>query len=254
MFYDDPDSAAKAARRVQALDPKPEVRLIDGRASRLVDPAPLPKRSVMPEPPDRFEEICYSSGVDPICEHGIWRGEVLGLEVARAVDGEVMVGVGRADQETALLLHPGRPTAEALVEAADHVRAHRHSGAGAHPLATLARERWLRHDLLKESTRVAITDLTPVDPADERFGLRSRSPAPAIGLDGGGRRVLVVCTVGVDTAAVPATADLVLREVPDRVLVAMPPSDILGAVERAVSQLAIPAAVVGVRGSWERPG
>lgn len=254
VFYDDHGSAAIAARRVQALDPKPEIRLVDGRVSRLIEPAPRLRRSMMPEPPERFEATCHSAGVEPIFEHDIWRGEVLGLEVVRVVSDRLMVGVGRIDQEVASLLQHGRSPTEALAEVADHVRAHRHSGAGAHPLATLARERWLRHDLLANPTRIEMTYLTPVDPVDERSGLRARSPAPAVGSDRRGRRVLVVCTAGVDAAVVPTAADLVLREAPDRVLVAMPPSDILGAVERAVSQLAVPADIVGVWGGWERPG
>ena len=59
--------------------------------------------------------------------------------------------------------------------------------------------------------------------------------------------------VGVDVAVVPAAADLVLREDPDRVVVAMPPRDVLGPVERAVARLARPAKVVGVPGSWDMP-
>ena len=57
--------------------------------------------------------------------------------------------------------------------------------------------------------------------------------------------------MGVDVAVVPAAADLVLREDPDRVVVVMPPRDRLGPVERAIARLACPATVVGVPGSWE---
>ena len=57
--------------------------------------------------------------------------------------------------------------------------------------------------------------------------------------------------MGVDVDVVPAAADLVRREDPDRVVVVMPPRDVLGPVERAVARLALPATVVEVPGSWE---
>lgn len=250
VFYDHPAVAAVAARQAQALDPSPQVRLVDGRSSWSVEPAPVSKRSALSEPPDGFETLCQEAGVEPLCEHGVWRGEVLGLEVVRIVRDRMEVGVGRLDREATSLLGAGRPVAETLTAVANQVRAQRCPGADGHPLATLARERWLRHDLMTEPSQVGATALVPVDPADRRSGLRYPSPAPAIGLDGGGRRVLVVCTVGVDIGVVPATADLVLREGPDRVVVAVPPRDVLEPVERAVARLAIPAAVIGVPGSW----
>jgi hypothetical protein len=190
--------------------------------------------------------------VEPLCEHDTWRGEVLGLEVVRMVGDRMEVGVGRFDREAMSLLDAGRPVAEALIAAANQVRAQRRPGAGTHPLATLARERWLRCDLVAAPSQVGATGLVPVDPADRQSGLRYPSPAPAIGLDGRGGTVLVVCTVGVDVAVVPAAADLVLREDPDRVVVVMPPRDVLDPVDRAVARLARPATVVGVPGSWER--
>ena len=60
----------------------------------------------------------------------------------------------------------------------------------------------------------------------------------------------MVCSVGVDADLVPATADLMLRERPDRVVVVLPPRDVLSPVERAVARLAVPAVVVGVDGTW----
>ncbi len=92
--------------------------------------------------------------------------------------------------------------------------------------------------------------MRPVDPPVERAGLRAPAPAPAVGTAPDDERVLVVCSVGVDADLVPATADLMLRERPDRVVVVLPPRDVLSPVERAVARLAVPAVVVGVDGTW----
>ena len=259
VCFDDPLEAALAARRVAALEPSPEVRLVDGRTLVEVDPAgePEPAPDISPTGfADLFDDLCRDVGVDPILEHGTWRGEVLGLEVARAVDlsttePSVEVGVGRFDREAGVMMRGNRSDAEALAAAAELVRAQRRPGAGAHPLATLARERWLRRDLCAHPDRLSLTDLEPVDPADERLNLRDPAPAPAIGSDADGRRVLVVCSVGVDPRLVPAVAELVLRESPDRVLVVLPTRDVLAPVERAIARLCVPTTVMGVACSWD---
>jgi len=259
VCFDDPLEAALAARRVTALEPSPEVRLVDGRTLVEVDAAGEPEPALDISPTgfaDRFDDLCRGVGVDPVLEHGTWRGEVLGLEVARAVElstaePSVEVGVGRFDREAGVMMRGNRSDAEALAAAADLVRAQRRPGAGAHPLATLARERWLRRDMCVHPDRLDLTDLEPVDPADERLNLRDPAPAPAIGSDADGRRVLVVCSVGVDPRLVPAIAELVLRESPDRVLVVLPTRDVLAPVERAVARLRVPTIVVGVACSWD---
>ena len=189
-------------------------------------------------------------------EHGIWRGEVAGLEVVRVVDdpelgNHVQVGVGRFDREAGVLLHADQPQGESLAAAADLIRAHRRPGTGAHPLSTLCRERWLRRDLCIDPSPVGLVDLESVDPADQRANLRDPAPAPALGTDSDGRRVLVVCSVGVDPQIVSATAALVLRETPARVVVALPDRDILVPVEQALARLRVPVNVVGVVCGWE---
>ncbi|MDP6976090.1 MAG: hypothetical protein QF575_05925 [Acidimicrobiales bacterium] len=250
LFHDDPAVAAVDARRAGALAPSPEVRLVAGASSEPAVPSGPLGPIESPPMPERFEDLCRGAGVDPVCEHGTWRGEVLGLEVVRATEAGFEPGVGRFDREASALLHGDLPTSESLAAAADHVRAQRHRGAGAHPLATLARERWLRHDLLVDPARVGLVDMRPVDPPVERGGLRAPAPAPAVGTAPDDERVLVVCSVGVDADLVPATADLMLRERPDRVVVVLPPRDVLSPVERAVARLAVPAVVVGVDGTW----
>ena len=51
--------------------------------------------------------VLLDHGCEVVHEHGELRGEVLGLEVARVVDGEVMVGVGRHDREARASMRPG---------------------------------------------------------------------------------------------------------------------------------------------------
>ena len=185
-------------------------------------------------------------------EHGIWRGEVLGLEVVRATDSGFETGVGRFDREASSLLHGDLPTTESLAAAADQVRARRPAKVPpAHPLATLARERWLRHDLQADPGRIGLSDLTAVDPAVERVRPACTCTGPCVWAQlPTGNGCWYVCSAGVDTDLVPATADLVLRERPDRVLVVVPPGDILPPVERVVARLAVPATIVGVEGGW----
>jgi len=256
VCFDDGEAAAEAARRAEALLPAPDVRQVDGR--RLVEVVPAEAPTVV-DPPGvlvGFEDLCRSVGVEPVVEHGIWRGEVAGLEVVRVVDdpelgNHVQVGVGRFDREAGKLLHADQPQSESLAAAADLVRAHRRPGTGAHPLSTLCRERWLRRDLCADPSPVGLVDLEPVDPADQRANLRDPAPAPALGTDSDGRRVLVVCSVGVDPQVVSATAALVLRESPDRVVVALPDRDVLGPVKQALARLRVPVVVVGTACGWE---
>jgi hypothetical protein len=70
-------------------------------------PAPLPPEA---EP---FVELLREAG-EPIVEHGILLGEVLGLEVVRVVVDEVGTdlpfGVGKHDREPQRLIHGDRPT------------------------------------------------------------------------------------------------------------------------------------------------
>ena len=271
VCFDDADEAALATRRVSALEPSPEVRHVDGRSLTVVAPAAAPDPAPDTSPDGfavEFDDLCRGVGVEPILEHGAWRGEVLGLEVVRVVDGidpmtgepaddgsgippAIEVGVGRFDREAGVLMRAGRSDAEALAAAADLVRAQRRPGAGAHPLASLARERWMRRDLCAAPETVGLVDLTSVDPADERLNLRDPAPAPAVGSDADGSRVLVVCSVGVDPRLVSAVAELVLREEPDRVVVALPARDVMAPVERVMARLRVPTTVVGVTCSWD---
>ena len=256
VCFDDREAAAEATRRAAALLPAPDIRRVDGR--RLVEVAPADTPTVMDPPgaPVGFEDLCRGVGAEPMAEHGIWRGEGAGLEGVRVVDdpelgNHVQVGVGRFDREAGMLLHADQPQGESLAAAADLVRAHRRPGTGAHPLSTLCRERWLRRYLCIDPSPVGLVDLEAVDPADQRANLRDPAPAPALGTDAEGRRVLVVCSVGVDPQIVSATADLVLRETPDRVVVALPDRDILAPVEQALARLRAPVNVVGVVCGWE---
>ncbi len=249
-LFDDPEQAGAAARRAAYLEPEPTVRLVDGADLVQVDPAPLPASVPATGPPEGFLELCRSAGLDPLCEGGTWRGEVLGLEVLRQSEAGIEVGVGRPDREAAAIMQGDLPTIVAAEAAAGAVRAQRHAGAGAHPLATLVRERWLRCDLVADPARIDLADLGEVDPVEAPAGLRNRAPAAAVGSGLAGERVLVVCSVGADPGLVPVAADLMARELPDRLVVALPDRDVMAPTVASVARLALPSEVVGLTPGW----
>jgi hypothetical protein len=198
-----------------------------------------------------------AAGAEVVVEHGVIFGEIRGLEVARVRvddDGRAVldVGVGRFDQEATALLHGHLPTEDALARAIDEVARHRRPDAVPHPVNRLARDRWLRAQVLDDPSLVGLRSLEPVAPATPRRNTRDALPAGAVGTDDDGARVLVVCSVGVDLDLVPVAADLAAREHADRVTLVTPPRDQVPVLRSLADRLAVPATFVGVEGDWPR--
>jgi hypothetical protein len=249
------EDARIAARRLTGFALDGAVLRSVGRDLVPVEPAPLPADEPLPSGVEAYEALFRAQGLDVVAEHGVVLAEERGLEVARLVHGPageawLEVGVGRFDREAAATLHGDRPDAEALALVVAQVRPHRMPGAAPHAVNRMGRERWLRHQVLADPSLVGLTDLVPVPPALPRANLREPAPAPAVGRDAEGRRVLVVCTAGVDLEALPAAADLVAREAPERVLLVLPPRDDLPSLRAVAALLRPPAEVVAVAPEW----
>jgi hypothetical protein len=244
-----------AARRAGLLRPPARVWRVDGRSLAPVSPAPLPVEMEPPAGAERLVGILHAAGADVVVEHGVIFGEIKGLEVARVRvgdDGEVVldVGVGRFDQEATALLHGHLPTEEALARAIDEVAAHRRPSAAPHPVNRLARDRWLRSQVLADPSLVGATALAPVPPASPRRNTRDPLPAGAIGTDESGARLLVVCSVGVDLDLVPVAADLAVRETAERAVLVTPQRDQVPVLRSLAARLPVPADLVAVEGDW----
>lgn len=177
-------------------------------------PSAIPER-VTPDlaPPDvaMLSEAIASAGAEAVVRGGLLRGEVDGLEVARAeLDEEgwhLEVGVGRHDRQAQRALHGGRPPMSALVSAVQEVRARRRAGVALHPANRLSRERWLRAAVVRRPEMVGCARLVGVEPEVLEGAPHETSPAAAIGQDADGADVVVVCSTGVDLDAVPSAAD-----------------------------------------------
>jgi len=245
------------ARRAAALTPPVHVWHVEG--TTLV-PAVACALASPPDPPAgaataALVALLESAAVDVVVEHGVIVGEVRGLEVARvkvAADGAVSldIGVGRFDQEATALLHGDKPTAAALASAVSLIREHRRRDAAPHAVNRLARERWLRAQLVDDPTPVGLDSLAPISPPLPRRNVKDPVPAAAIGHDPDGATVLVVCTVGVDLEWVPVAVDLIERERPSRVIVALPPRDLLPVQHQLAAMLPVPVRFVAVEGDW----
>lgn len=92
--------AATLARQAHAFDPEPYVWEVDGRALATAEAEALAPAGVPDERALAFAPMLAEGGAKPWVEHdGTVIGEVLGLEVARVVDGQLEVGVGKHDRE-----------------------------------------------------------------------------------------------------------------------------------------------------------
>jgi hypothetical protein len=245
------------ARRASLLRPPVSVWRVHDRSLVPVPPAPLPVEMEPPAGAERLVGLLRAAGADVVVEHGVIYGEIRGLEVARvrvADDGEVVldVGVGRFDQEATAILHGHLPTEDALARAVDEVERHRRPAAAPHPVNRLARDRWLRAQVLDDPSLVGLRAIEPIAPATPRRNTRDALPAGAIGVDDDGARVLVVTSVGVDLDLVPVAADLAAREHADRIVLVTPPRDQVPVLRSFADRLPLPTTLVAVEGDWPR--
>lgn len=248
------DTGGIAARRAALLRSHPAVWHFDGASLRPAVPAPRPEVAIPPGG-DEFVPMLRDAGLEVVIEHGLISGEIRGLSVATIVPdaagrARLAVGVGRLDQEATDLLHADLPLRETLANAIDEVRVHRHAHAKPHPVNRLARERWLRAQVIASPASIGLRALEAVPPTEPRANLRDPVPAAAIGHDDGDARVLVVCSSGIDLELIPIAADLIDREHPDRVVFALPARDHHARQRELAHQLSVPFTFVAVEGEW----
>jgi hypothetical protein len=250
--------AGMLARRAQAFADPPKVWRVDGTTLELAEPDPVAPEQPLDRRAAAFAELIRATGAEALVEHGVLRGEVLGLEVARVVvdvDGAYLeVGVGKHDRHTQRLVHADVPTEEALAKAVATVREHRRVGAPFHPLNRLAPERWLRARLVDEPQLVGGAQLAPVPSPVERDDLRKPAPAPAAGVDTRGHPMLVVCSTGMDVDLVPVAADAWLADARNpRLVLVVPERDDHPLLRPLAAALRQPAEVRTVPDDWRRP-
>ena len=245
------------ARRAQCFSPAPGVWVVSGRTLSPAVAAP-----VVPGgeegPPAELVELLESHGLEAVWEHGVLRGEVLGLEVARTVGSRLEVGVGRHDRVARREMRPSEPVGLALEEAAEAVRARRRPGAGVHPANTLARARWLRSVVVSSGSGYGLESLRVVEPPLPWFDLPEAGAAPAVGVVAdSGRPVVVVFSAGVDLDLVPTAADcrLLYGSGPggseSELWLMMPEGDDVPVTHELAGRLSPPAVVRTVGRGWE---
>ncbi|MHB1929379.1 MAG: hypothetical protein ACYDEN_05295 [Acidimicrobiales bacterium] len=240
----DPSIPSFLAWRAAAFADPPAVWALTGRRLTPAHPSPPAPDADVPAGDVALVPSLEAAGAEAVVEHGVLRGEVLGLEVARAVDGRLEAGVGAHDRAALAELRPGEDPSAALRRVVATVRRFRRPGVPAHPANLYARERWLRAVLVADPG--ILGPLRPLPPALPRTDLRERSQAPAIG-DG----VFVVASTGVDVDLVPAAADVRLRHAPGaRLVLAVPEGDDHPLTRALAGALARPADVVTVPRDW----
>jgi hypothetical protein len=213
LFTADDGAPVAAARRGRLFRTQVGVWRVEGTDVSPVAPEPLP-----PEPPvdtraEPYRDRLTAAGAEPVAEWGTLYGDVWGLEVARVEreDGDVWLGAGvtKEDRLTHRLMWGDEPGEAAVRSVVGKVRAIREHDDLAHPLNQVARERWLRAWLLREPGQVGVRDLAPVSPPVPRADdVRVRTPAAALGASEEGQPILIVCSVGFDSEAVPMAVEL----------------------------------------------
>ena len=253
--------AGVAARLVRCFDMDVEVRSVFEASSVPAKPDPLPVVVPGPEGVDPLLEQLESRGLEVVLEDGSYRGELLGLEVARIVlwptetggDGEYHLepGVGRFDRDAAAAMHEGESPADGLERALRIVTRRRHAGAGTHPLSLLSRARWLRADAVADPGRVGAARLDAVQTSFPPDSVREEWPAAALGVDASGAPLLVVFGSGAGLDLVPVAADTRELQAPGaRLRVVVPGRDHMAVTDELAAKLRAPAEVVEFEPGW----
>lgn len=238
-----------------------EVRAVQGAGSIAIEVEARTAEALSEPAPAGLLAALGDQGLEVVHEHGITRGEVLGLEVARLVtwpaetggDGQLHleVGVGRFDRDAVWAVNDGNDLTGALADTVAMVRQNRYPGAPPHPMQRLARERWLRAMVLENPEVIGVSTLQAVGMTIEAAGMKDAHPAGAFGVDLHGEPVVVVTSVGFDLAAVPLAADLRDALAPSaRLLLAVPSVDLHPMQQQLASMLDPIAEIVAVDPPW----
>ena len=256
-----PEDLARWAHYFLVADQPIEFRLIQGAGSTGIQPGPVPPASAPPERDSVLEQHLIDEGLEVVHEHGVTRGELLGLEVARIVvwpeesGGDnalhLEVGVGRFDRDAHAAVRPDESPVDDLAKTVSILRDHRFPGAPTHAVQRLSRERWLRALLVDQPSLVGAQSLTALGMTAEPAGLRDAFPAAAIGSKQDGTTVIVVCSCGVDLALLPLAADLREQVNSEAVLLlALPKQDHHVATKWLASLLRRPAELIDIAVGW----
>ncbi|MGH1489930.1 MAG: hypothetical protein ACRBK7_11145 [Acidimicrobiales bacterium] len=136
------------------------------------------------------------------------------------------VGVGQADRELQQYIHGHLDDDTNLRRAIAAVVRERRPGVGSHPLARVARQRWLRAIALDDPALLGLSALEAVTPLRPRHTVLGDEPAVAIGHDDQGNTSVVAFSVGVDLDLLPEAADYRHRDAPDaRLVIVLPERD-----------------------------
>lgn len=238
-------------------EPVPTIWQATERTISEVEPV-TPTIDAPPDCPALTAELA-AADLDVVADHGIWLGEINGLEVARVGerDGQcaIDIGVGAYDQFASAALTPeGRDVSESLASVVSMVRPHRIAGAEPHALGRLVRARWLRAQLVRDPSPIDAETLNPVPLLFERPGLMEGQPAAALGTRSDGSSVLVTFTVGLDLGIAETTAGLAAMHQPDEIIVVVPPRDHHQRIIDSVAALSVPSLVVAIPGEWVPKG
>ena len=248
------DGAGELAFAASAFAaPRPTIWEVSGRDMAVVE-AQSP--SIEP-PPDCAEltAIMVSVGLDVVADHGVWLGEINGLEVARVGSREggcaIDIGVGAYDQFASAALTPeDRDAAEALENVISMVRPHRSADSAPHALGRLVRSRWLRSQVVADPSIIGLDSLNPIPLLFARPGLMETQPAAGLGATVDGAVALVTFTVGLDLGIAETTAGLAALHEPDEIIVVVPPRDRHQRIVDAVDALSLPSRVIAIEGAW----
>lgn len=249
------ETAPALARRVSGIGVLDvEVLAVDGVALVPAEPAPV---ASPPELDPRMWELAAvlsEAGARPVDDHGRIAGEVAGLEVARidppGDDGvTIEVGVGEADRELHSLVHTQMDSDTAVRRAVAMVGAERRAGS-LHPLARMARERWMRSVLLDDPTRIGLMSLVPAAPLVARSTVLGNVPSAAVGERADGTTVVVVCSSGIDLDLIPEAADYRRRDAAEAELLVVVPERDRHATTEALAALTPNCHLLGLAPPW----
>jgi hypothetical protein len=142
----------------------------------------------------------------------------------------------------------GAALIEALAEVVRSVGVHRRPAAPPHPLNRIARERAVRHELIRRPELIGLAELAVAPPPVPRISVKDASPCVATGRTADGEDVVVVCSAGVDLDLVPFAADAreALGPATAPLLVALRAADVQPVTERLAARLVHPATVIAV--------